>query len=147
MPASSALRLGSSLWRRNPISGTTKEANNGTPKRACDREVHPERQGYMGTIANGLLLAGYGPSLAPSLRAIHLSTLSSIQTLPVTFCMLSTAWRAATPISVLSRLGEITRLGLSKCVSMNGCPTGLPIAGSKRTAPRLKKDVGRLEMK
>ena len=52
----------------------------------------------------------------------YLSTLSSIQMLPVDDCIGSTARCAAIPISIRAIDGVIIRLGETKCVTSKGWP-------------------------
>jgi hypothetical protein len=72
----------------------------------------------------------------------HLSTLSSIQMLPVAVAIVSIARRAEMPVSVSEMSGSTILRGESNRVIMNGAPTGLPPCGSNRTPHRLKKCPG-----
>jgi hypothetical protein len=70
----------------------------------------------------------------------HLSTLSSIQTLPVALFIVKTARRAEMPIAVIDS-GEIMWLGDSKCVILKGSPAARPRSLSNRTPHKLKNEA------
>jgi hypothetical protein len=74
----------------------------------------------------------------------HRSTLSSIQMLPLAVVIVSMARRADMPIPPF---GEIIWLGASKCVIMNGLPTGFPRAASNRLPHRFKYELLCLDRK